>query len=240
MTGLRWALGFLTILPVQPRRALEQGQLGRAAVWFVPVGLAMGFVLWGAARALELIFPPLLAGALTLALWVALSGGLHLDGLVDFCDGMMASATAERRLQIMSDVHMGAFGAAGLLLVLLLKVAALASLEPEWGLVLAPAWARWWVLLLARGKPAKWDGLGGTLHRELGWAPLLWGVPLLLGALWIGPTGLAGIVLASATAVIVGLVARAALRGHTGDVLGAAIELVETAVLVGMALLFPA
>ena len=135
MTGLLVAARYLTIVPlpgVVPGRA---DSLGRAAVWFPAIGLGIGAVLFGAERVTAVLFPSLLAALLTVTAWKLLTGGLHLDGLADCLDGL-AGHDAEHRLAIMRDSCIGAFGAIGLILFLLLEVVAVAELPS------APAVAR--------------------------------------------------------------------------------------------------
>src|SRR5688572_27216434 len=100
------AVGFLTIVPVP---AGSPGGLGRSAVWFPAVGLLLGLMLAAVDAALVRLFPPFLAAAILVALWALLTGGLHLDGLIDSCDALLASAPRERRLEILRDPHRGAF-----------------------------------------------------------------------------------------------------------------------------------
>jgi adenosylcobinamide-GDP ribazoletransferase len=232
MKSLRLALGFLTTLPVRPPRQLAPGDLGRAAAWYPVVGLAMGGLLWLLQRGLTAVFPPLLAGALLLACWVVMSGALHLDGWADCCDGLFVSAPAARRLEILRDTQLGAFGAVGLTLLLLVKLAALASLSNSWALLLAPALGRGLLLPLAKMKPARPDGLGAGLNQELSWLSM---ITLLLVLVPLGFAGLRGAVAlaaAGAAALAWGLFARNRLGGHSGDVLGAACELIEITVLI--------
>lgn len=235
MTGLRWALGFLTILPVRPKGELAPGDLGRAAGWFPLVGAAIGAALWLANRLLQPFVPPPLAAALVLALWVAASGALHLDGVADCCDGLLASATPSRRLAILADPHLGTFGAVGVVVLLLVKGAAIAGLADPAALVLIPAAGRWIALLLARGRPARPEGLGGRLHAELGAAPYLWALPIVAASLLFGLRGPAALAAGLLAAWALGRLARARMGGQTGDVLGAGIELSETAMLVALA-----
>lgn len=238
MTGLRRALGFLTILPVRSEGELTPGELGLAAGWFPLVGLGIGAALYGVDRLLELLLPPALSAALVLGLWVAATGALHLDGLADCCDGLLASATSTRRLEILADVHAGAFGVVGVVLLLLIKAAAIASLADARALLLAPAAGRWIALLLARGHPARPQGLGARLHAEQGRAGMLWALPVVAGSLPFGVRGLAALAAGLLAAWALGRMARARLGGQTGDVLGAAIELSETAILVALAVRF--
>src|SRR5687767_7053569 len=111
----------MTILPIRLPEDWSAGDSGRAAVWYPLVGVVIGAITWLIWKGAIIIFPPLAAGILTLVVWVVLTGGLHLDGLADCCDGLLASTTVERRLEIMKDPHMGAFGVTGLILVLMLK-----------------------------------------------------------------------------------------------------------------------
>src|SRR5215216_473456 len=155
MRSLRVAFGLMTTLPFIPS---PQGKLpddwsagdsGRASIWYPFVGLVIGALTWLAWKGTIFAFPPLIGGVLTLMVWAALTGGLHLDGLADCCDGLLASTTVERRLEIMKDPHVGAFGVIGLILVLLLKASALASLSSasSFGILLAGSFGRWCILL---------------------------------------------------------------------------------------------
>src|SRR6266540_7064637 len=125
MRTLRIAFGLMTTLPFRLPEDWSAGDSGRAALWYPFIGLVLGTLTWLAWKAAIFIFPPLVAGIITLVVWVALTGGLHLDGLADCCDGLFASASAERRLEIMKDPRVGAFGVIGLILILFLKAAAL-------------------------------------------------------------------------------------------------------------------
>ena len=131
MRSLRVAFGLLTTLPFRLPEDWSTGDSGRASIWYPFVGLVIGVLTWLVWKSATLVFAPLVAGVITLIVWVALTGGLHLDGLADCCDGLFASVSAERRLEIMKDPHMGTFGAVGLILVLFLKAATLASLTSD-------------------------------------------------------------------------------------------------------------
>ena len=152
---LSLAFGFLTILPM-PRVEYESNDLGRAGKWFPFVGAVIGTLLFGAESLYLQFFPKLLTGALTVTLWALLTGGLHLDGLADCFDGLTASVSRERRLEIMRDPRMGAFGGIGLSLFLILKVLATGFLfDRIFGLLFAPIVARCAMLLAARQRCAR-------------------------------------------------------------------------------------
>jgi adenosylcobinamide-GDP ribazoletransferase len=237
LPGLVLAVRFLTIVPVPGVEAAGPGALGRAAWWFPLVGLGLGVVLALADRAFALLFPPLVGAVLVVSCWKALTGGLHLDGLADCLDGLGGRDVAHR-LAIMRDSRIGAFGTLGLLLGLLLTVAALAELPAPVRasvLLLAPAVGRATPALAGRlFRPATpLEGAGadfvGALPRAAGVAHVL-GV-VALGVLLLGVPG-APLALAGPALGLVGtaLLARR-LNGVTGDVLGAGVELSELGVL---------
>jgi adenosylcobinamide-GDP ribazoletransferase len=239
---MRLAFGFLTTLPVPAMGAPRPGDLGHAAVWFPVVGAVLGLLLAGANWLGLRFFPPLLAGALVVAAWAALTGGLHLDGLADCGDGLLAATTPERRLEIMRDPRLGAFGGLSLMLFVLLKVLAVAALPAgnAWlaaiPLLLAPVAGRWLLLLAARQPNARPGGLGADF--ALGLQPrTLWlaGAATLLVTLLGGVRGLAALALAHAVAWLVFRSARTRLGGITGDVFGLTVELAELTVLLTFA-----
>ena len=236
MRSLGLALRYLTIAPIPAGAHVEPTTLGRAAAWFPLIGLALGLVVAGAEWAIGALFPPLLDALLTVTLWKLLTGGLHLDGLADCLDGLVGR-DADDRLRIMRDSRIGAFGAIGLILFLLLEVAAIAELSPEtrWRTLLAaPALARampplvGWVFPSATplGQGAMFRS-GLTRARVL--AALALGAAIALAAL--GGTGLVAFVLALAASLGLGRFFTRRLGGVTGDVLGAAIEVAELIVL---------
>ena len=218
--------------------------LGGAAVpdartlsWFPAVGallgLAVGGVWWGA----EQLWPPVVGAALVVAFDLGLTGLLHVDGLADAADGLLPQLPRERRLAIMAEPTVGAYGVAVVGMVLLLRVTALASTAPE-PLLLAGVWcaARPAMAVAARAVPyARAEGglatalLGGD-WRAVGLLGLVGSVALGAAAAgWPGGLAVAAGVLASAGVV---RVAVARLGGFTGDVLGAAGLVGETVALV--------
>lgn len=238
MTNLRGALGFLTVLPVS--RGLPWSGAGMVP-WFPVAGLVLG-VLWALADScLAPVFSPLLRAALGVAVLAGLTGCLHLDGLADTADGLLSHRGREEALRIMRDSRLGSWGGLALILVLGLKVLALAELTvagPVWpALVLVPAWARLFLALAARTTPyARATGMGMGL-REGGLVSLSPGAVLVLGLSFPLPgVGLAAL-LAAMALVTGGMLwwCRRALGGVTGDTLGALVEVNECAALVAMA-----
>jgi adenosylcobinamide-GDP ribazoletransferase len=227
------AIGFLTILPVRLRRPPRAGDLGRSALWFPLVGLLIGAVNAAAWLLFFTLFPPQLAAVLTTGLWAALTGGLHLDGLADCCDGLFSAAAKERRLEIMRDPHIGAFGVIGLVFFLLLKSAAVDGLPAGLitpALIVAPALARFFLLpasLLAAARP---DGLGQEFQEGLTRGRvILAAIMMLIVFVLTGWQFLAAGLFAALTAGGVLLLAKMGLGGLTGDVLGMMVELSELA-----------
>ncbi len=250
MNGLWLAIGFLTVLPVRTPPPQPGGPaadlgltLGRAGAWFSVVGLGLGALLAAAHFLLAHLFPASLTAALVVALWAALTGGLHLDGLADCCDGLLASVSPERRLEIMRDPRLGAFGGAGLTLFLILKVLAVASLTAAlsfWAFIFSAALARWLILLVALQPAARPGGLGADFARGITPSILALAAltPLILVALGGWRALMAVVVAGLVTVAIVGL-ARARLGGVTGDVFGLTVELTELAALLVFAARFP-
>jgi adenosylcobinamide-GDP ribazoletransferase len=243
MGSLILAVRFLTVVPVPGRDLLGVSALGRAAWWFPVVGLLLGIGLDGTLAALQALFPPLLASALLVTAWKAVTGGIHLDGLADVLDGLAGRDPAQR-LAIMRDSRVGVFGAAGLVLFLLLVVAAVADLpDPVRGrlLILAPMVGRAAPLLVGGWlRPATpGEGLGAAFVVGLSrWAGPLWALGgIALGVALVGPWGAAIPALAWAAVILGAGFAARRLGGLTGDVLGAVVELAELgALLAGAAL----
>ncbi|MDI7276371.1 MAG: adenosylcobinamide-GDP ribazoletransferase, partial [Anaerolineae bacterium] len=150
------ALKFLTILPVPVPEELPEKAMGRAVAWYPLVGAVLGLLLAGADLLAGLVFPVGLRSVLVLALWVALTGALHLDGFMDSCDALLAPRSPDERLEILRDVHAGSFAVAGAALLLLIKFAALASLEGPLrtaALIGVPVLGRWAMALAVVGYP---------------------------------------------------------------------------------------
>jgi len=237
MGSLILALRFLTVVPVPGRESEGASALGRAAWWFPLVGLMLGGVLAIAAPAADALFPPLVAAALLVTGWKAATGGIHLDGLADSLDGL-AGRDPARRLAIMRDSRIGVFGAAGLILVLLLAVTALAGLSTSLRLrvlVLAPVIGRVTPLLagawLAPATPGQ--GLGAAFAASLSrWAGLAHVAAGCALAAWLlGGWGVALAAAAWGVALLAGGFVARRLGGLTGDVLGAVVEVAELGVL---------
>ena len=239
MRSLRIAFGLLTTLPLKLPDNWSAGDSGRAAVWYPLVGLVIGLLTWLVWKAAMLLFPSLVAGIIALVIWVVLTGGLHLDGLADCCDGLLASTSLERRLEIMKDPHVGVFGAIGLILVLMLKGATLAMLTPvtSYGILLSATLARWCILPAGLLPSARSGGLGADFSSGLRRSFIYVGAVLPLGlALGLGVRGILSLLAGLAMAALVLWLAKSRIGGVTGDVFGMIIEVVETVVLLGFSI----
>jgi adenosylcobinamide-GDP ribazoletransferase len=173
---------------------------------------------------------------LTVAAWKVATGGLHLDGLADCLDGL-AGRDREQRLAIMRDSRVGTFGAAGLVLFLLLEVVTVVSLPSpvRWRVLLvAPAVARVAPPVLARlFGAARADGQGAAFVASVGRPGTMLALveALVVAFLALGPAGVAATGLALLAAVAAAALLARRLGGLTGDVLGAAVEGAELVVM---------
>jgi len=230
---MRKALAFLT--PFGAASVPSPGALNWFPVVGAVIGLAVGGVWWLAGRA----WPPAAAAGVVLVSDVVLTGYLHLDGLADAADGLLPPMSRQRRLEVMADPGVGAFGAVTLLVIVLLRFGALASTVAA-PLVVGALWcgSRTSMAVVARSvRYARPGGLASAFvdpSRPRGIAgavvPGIVGAVLALG-MSIGGRGGRGVAalggeLVAFTAVVV--FARRRIGGFTGDVLGAAGVVGET------------
>jgi adenosylcobinamide-GDP ribazoletransferase len=233
MADLISALTLLTVVPVPGRWCGTARSLGNSLAWFPAVGLILGVVLALALYLARAVLPEQVAATLVVALWAGMTGALHLEALADCGDGLAATASPERRQEIMHDPHIGAFGVVAVVLVLLLKFAAIASLHNFGLLVLAPILARWAMVLAATFPLARDTGMAVLFRDGFGrWQLLAATVWAALGAVALGWRGLVAFVMAFAIVLVFARLARDRLGGMNGDVYGAIGEVVEAAILV--------
>ena len=229
------ALGFLTTIPSPYHDPSGMEELGKAAVWFPLVGALMGELVALIYLGLAGFFPLPVSAVVSVALWVYLTGGLHLDGLADSFDGLLNSSSSERRLEIMKDPRLGTFGALGLILVIIFKITVLTALPIYFTLLaipLASSTARWLLLWAARQPSARPGGLGAAFQPELGWMGWIISAVIPLGlAVLCGWRGIAALFIGSVCTAAIIRLARIRLGGLTGDVFGLIVESVEAVIL---------
>lgn len=236
VTAFLAAFEFLTIFPSGLKRAITPAELGQATGFYPMVGLGLGAILAGVGFLLHRIIPAGLSSVLILILWVIATGGLHLDGFLDACDGLFGGHTPQERLAIMSDERLGAFGLAGGVLLMLCKYAALNAIQnPSIALLIAPVLGRWGMTLALTIFPyGKSQGVGREIkdhisRRELALATATALLVSLLGGWAIG------MIAFSTVALLVWAGGRFVMRripGMTGDIYGALNEIVEAMILV--------
>lgn len=235
------ALGLLTRLPVPLSTPPTDQEMGRSVLAYPVVGLLLGGGLAGLA-----LLPPFggadLHAALLLACWVWMTGGLHLDGLADSADAWVGGmGNRERTLAIMKDVCSGPMAIVTLILLLLIKWAAIKALllanQPGF-FILPPLIGRCSMVLIFLTLPyVRTHGMGAVAARALpktgGWVVLgLMGG----GGAWI--YGSLGLVVLLGCLAVFWLLRRSMQRrlgGTTGDSIGAVCELLEMVALVLLA-----
>jgi adenosylcobinamide-GDP ribazoletransferase len=244
MHRLALAFQFLTILP-WPRGTVRRPEdLGGSMAFYPVVGAVLGGLLVGAYGLGATIFPDAVLRPALILLLVVLTGGLHLDGLADVCDGFYAGATKADVLRIMKDPHVGAMAVVGIVGVLLLKALLLSHLPAtvlSSALLVFPVLSRgglvWgtWLAPYARSE----GGTGAVFFQTLrgrhvwGATAFLW-VWVILCAGWPA-MGLIGLAAAGTGAFV--WYCRRRIGGMTGDTLGALNEGLEIVMLAAYYLL---
>ncbi len=227
------ALVLLTRLPL-PRLPENTFARQASAAWAFPVvGLTIGLLACAVGWAtMALNLPAMVSAVFLVAVLIMTTGAMHEDGLADTVDGLWGGFTPERRLEIMKDSHIGAYGVLALIFTQLIRIALIATLltASAYAVILAACiLSRAVMPVLMNALPnARNSGLshsvggprGATVAAGFGLALL--GAVLLMGAAAIPPTLVAALVVA----VLAG-VAKAKIGGQTGDILGASQQLAE-------------
>lgn len=243
LRGVPAAIVFLTRVPVGgfPYRDAEWRW---AAAWFPLVGAGVGAlagaVAWGAAGA-----GPLVAATLAVIASLLITGAFHEDGLADTADALGGAYDRDKALTILKDSHIGSFGAAALVMALVLRVALLARLEEAAPLALVLAGA-------ASRVPPVW--LMGALPYVTGSSsrsrPVARGGPVqalvatLVGAAIVAAAfrslslegGMAILGVSAGAALLCGWRFQARVGGITGDFLGATQQVCECGLLLALTL----
>jgi len=242
------AVRFLSILPTPGGARLFENdevtaRLVVGSAYFPLVGLLLACLLCLLVLLLMNLIPQLALAALLVVGLVILTGGLHLDGLMDTCDGFFGGSTRERKLEIMRDSRVGSFGVLGGACILLLKFALFASLSVHVLslalLVVIPS-ARWAIVLALRVFPsARPTGLGSAFHKAVRTEQLvLASIVVLAIVLVIGHLiGLVVLVTVAITTLALGLWISRSIGGLPGDSYGAIAEVVEVVALLVLVLI---
>lgn len=247
-TELVAAMSFLSVLPLPGKKQLFEKEERSprpiiGATFFPLVGLLLACLLWLLVYLLAPLIPQLALAALLVVGLVILTGGLHLDGLMDSCDGLFGGHTRERKLEIMRDSRVGSFGVLGAACILLLKFALFASISEHalpLALLLTLPTARWTLILTLYSFPsARTGGLGASFRQAItSQNVVIAGIIALIIALLVGQlVGLAILVAVSITALLLGLWITNNIGGLTGDSYGAIAEVAEVAALLLLVIL---
>ena len=181
------ALGFLTTFPVPNLGAVKEGEMRSASAFYPVAGYAIGTLLALLAWLTQGL-PHGLQGALLLAAWLACTGMLHLDGLLDSADALLAMRPVSERLRILRDLHLGSFAFGVGFVALLLKWQLLSNGPSPWLLLGLPAIVRFALLIPMNLYPAaREEGLGARAREGRIGLALLFTLPAVaffpLGAL---------------------------------------------------------
>lgn len=257
--GLIAAIQFLTILPIRMHIEFEKNILHKSVIFFPVVGALLGIIISLCGWGFSFAAPPSLGALLLVIGWIVLTGGLHLDGLMDSADGLLSRRSKDQMLDIMKDSRVGAFGVISAIVIVALKWSALTYLLQEvvakqlslaWLVLIivgTAMWSRWWmVIAVSSWKPARSNGLASMFHgikrqyvsTSTTTTLFIYLIVLMIYAInvpndknffWLA-------LLIPMLSAIVGWVAakwmKAKLDGLTGDTYGAMIELIEAVTLV--------
>jgi adenosylcobinamide-GDP ribazoletransferase len=231
------ALTFLTRIPVPRRwRRFDESYFHGSIYWFPVIGLLLGGILTGLWFLLRWYLTAQVTAALLLVLTVYLTGGLHLDGLMDTADGVYGGRNRDERLAFMKDSYVGAFGVIAVVLVMVLKYSLFSQIDSQLlpyliaALVLGRQVQVWAQVMFPY---ARKQGIGTlfSIYGDYGMQMTTTGISLFLLVALLGMTGVGVFI---ATGVFFYLVAGQLSRllgGLTGDTYGALCELTEIFVL---------
>jgi len=234
------ALQFLTRIPVWLKQQAEDKDIGCSASYYPLIGLIIGFLLFSFLWFLQLLSTSVssaVLAALVLAVWVAITGALHLDGLADSVDGLIGGmADKNKMLEIMKDSRSGPMAVTALVVLLLLKWVALESIiqqQLNWVIIFVPALARAYILLLLNTtKYISEDGLASTLVANFPAQKHINTILFICSIVFIFSLGFWLIILSLLVFALLRYLMNKHLQGATGDTIGAMVEVIEMASLI--------
>ena len=246
------ALEFLTRIPIPAASHFDPAWMSRCVRYFPWVGVligACGALVWWA---LQPALSPWLVAALAFTATALITGAFHEDGLSDYVDGIGGGQSREHTLTIMKDSRVGSFGALALILVTVIKIAALASLpvvDAILVLIFAHAAARASAVTVMAALPyARDDATSKVKPLAMGvtWSEVVvsWLPTVALVALSVTSAAACGLSNQAPLALLTAMLAagivttflalqmKRRVGGYTGDALGAVEQCAEAAVLV--------
>ena len=228
--GLVLGLQFLTRIPINIPVDFNEKNLQKTVFYFPFIGMLIG----GIGGFVHYIFNYInsdLAAIMTVIILIALTGGLHLDGLTDTFDGFFSYREKEKVLEIMRDSRIGTFGAIGLILDILLKYIIIVNLKENIPLILALSYGNSRFVaayLMSSKRNSRKDGIGHMFSQSKPKKYFLLGalffiiIIIIINPLYLIPL-LANFILGEMMAKI----SYKKIDGFTGDVYGATIEIGE-------------
>ena len=237
-------LSFISRLPVPSRlvQGLEVQEYVRGIVTFPFVGVVLGGISGGVFMLLQPWCGAPLAALFAVLALALLTGGFHLDGLADTCDGVFSARTRERMLEIMRDSRLGTHGGLALVFVLVAKILVISELSLR-GLAVPAALAaacaagRGCAVVMMYGhRYAREEGLGNLFIGKVTFTQtvITLALALLVAVGLEGARGLTAVLITVLAIFLLGLMLKRTLGGQTGDTLGAAIELGELVFLLAL------
>jgi adenosylcobinamide-GDP ribazoletransferase len=238
ISGLKNSIAFLTVFPV----GMDTDGVAQAASYmplFPFIGMLIGLIVGIGVWLLEMIFPQLLSAMIGMGLLLLINGVQHMDGLLDFGDGLMFHGSRSGKLKVMRDPTTGAGGFAlgvVVLLVTVFSIAAIPSAQIALSLIVSEASAMLaMVLATAAGKSAH-KGMNTifveAMHRQRGLRlSFSYMITLAVSLLALRSVGLIVVFGATLTALLMIVVSNRNFGGLTGDVLGATNEITRTVAL---------
>lgn len=228
--GLILAIQFLTRLPIKKSVEFNETNLSKSTFFFPLTGMVIG----GIGSLCYQIFSHLneyIGTFFALVSMIVLTGGLHLDGLSDTCDGFLSYRDKDRVLEIMKDSRIGTFGVIAIVLDILLKYILIFSIQEDIFLILTLSYGNSRLVIsyiMSTKKVGRKGGIGDMFHRS---NPKKFaftgGIIYIIILLLINPIYLIPLGLSFLAAEIMTKLSYKKIDGFTGDVYGATIEIGE-------------
>lgn len=234
MKPLFAALRFLSILPIPQTWTGDTDSLSKSVKFFPVTGLIMAAIAAGCVCLFGSLLPQSVVAAVTVVLMIALTRGLHLDGLADTADGFWSVSDRKRTLEIMKDSFTGAMGVIAIASITLLKFACLNALGDRmlWrGVLLMVLAGRCMMVLPISLFPyaRKEGGLGKLFYETRTVLNAIWAIVVQITVGWFvaGTAGIAAGIAAVLATVAFGFYCKWKIGGVTGDTIGATCEITE-------------